>query len=93
MARPALYPNDRQRDGFMSSISINGRKVVVVEKKLGRRTLPVPVDRRNELARQLEGIEERINRLSVSRHDPERFFVQRSEIADDLRRLAADLRT
>lgn len=77
----------------MSTISINGRSVVVVEKKLGRRSQPVPVDKKRALAAQLEGIEERINRLSVSRRDPERFFVARSEIADDLRRVIADLRT
>ncbi len=92
MARPALSSNSQHREGFMSSIPINGRMVVVVEKKLGRRTLPVPVDRRRELAQTLASIEERINRLTVSRHDPERFFVQRSEISDDLRRVISDLK-
>ncbi len=91
MARPALSSNGHDGEGSMSSISINGRMVVVVEKKLGRRTMPVPVDRRRELAQKLASIEERISRLTVSRHDPERFFVQRSEISDDLRRVISDL--
>ena len=30
----------------------------------------------------------RIGRLTVNRHDPEQFFIERSEIAAELRRIA-----
>jgi hypothetical protein len=39
-------------------------------------------------AHDLLDIAEQVSRLSISRHDPERFFVDRSEIAHRLRMAA-----
>ncbi|MCX5496451.1 hypothetical protein OSH11_17220 [Kaistia dalseonensis] len=74
------------------TITVKGRSIVVTERSLGRRAPVVPHDQRREMAQKVDDIEARLNRLTVSRHDPERFFVQRSELADDLRRLAVSLR-
>jgi hypothetical protein len=74
------------------TIRINGRTIPVVEKKLGRRSHAIGIDERQSLASRIDAIEERINRLTVSRRDPERFFIARSEIADDLRRMAQSIR-
>lgn len=40
-------------------------------------------------AHDLLDLAEQVSRLSISRHDPERFFVDRSEIAHRLRMAAA----
>lgn len=45
----------------------------------------VPADRLEELAF-------RVQRLMISHRDPERFFVERSDIADEMRRLARAVR-
>lgn len=36
----------------------------------------------------LTALAARINRLTINRRDPEQFFIERSEIAAELRRLA-----
>lgn len=92
MARPILSSNDGSPRGFMSTITVKGRSVTVEKRALGRRPGAVPVDRRQDLASRLDQIEGRIKRLTVSRRDPDRFFEQRSEIADDVRKLALELR-
>lgn len=53
------------------------------------RAKPMP-DRKSEhgLAERIDDLARRVGRLSPSRHDPERFFVERSEIEDELRRAA-----
>jgi|GEM_PF-3131148 len=47
--------------------------------------VPVPADRLEELA-------SRVLRLTISRRDPEQFFVERSDIAGEMRRLARAVR-
>ena len=39
-------------------------------------------------ARELQDLCDRVRRLTVSRRDPEAFFVERSSIADDLHQLS-----
>lgn len=75
-----------------STIQVKGRSIVVTERRLGRRTPAITPDSRQDFVRRVEDIEDRVKRLTVSRHDPERFHMQKSEIADDLRQLATALR-
>lgn len=42
------------------------------------------------LVDDLDRIATRVDRLTVHGRDPERFFIERSDIVDDLRRLIAD---
>jgi hypothetical protein len=49
---------------------------------------PPPVWLSREERSELISIAKRIDRLSISRVDPEAFFVARSELADKLRRIA-----
>ncbi|WAJ26868.1 hypothetical protein [Antarcticirhabdus aurantiaca] len=42
-----------------------------------------------ELGDRIERLARRVERLSVSRHDPEAFFEERSEIVAELRREAS----
>ena len=42
--------------------------------------------------KRIEEIADRVRRLVPSRHDPERFHVEKSEIEHDLRRLAREAR-
>jgi hypothetical protein len=46
------------------------------------------VGRGTEVARDLANLASRVERLSVSHRDPEAFFVERSEIASELRAAA-----
>lgn len=48
----------------------------------GERHTPVPV------SAQIEALASRVLRLTVSHRDPEQFFVERSDIAGEMRRLA-----
>ena len=48
----------------------------------GERHTPVQV------STEIEALAERVQRLMVSHRDPERFFVERSDIAHEMRRLA-----
>lgn len=41
---------------------------------------------------EIEALAQRVQRLMVSHRDPERFFIDRSDIAGDMRRLARLLR-
>lgn len=43
-------------------------------------------------AAALRELADRVNRLTVSRRDPDRFFEERSEISAELRRIADQLR-
>lgn len=47
---------------------------------------------RHRLDADLAELAGRVQRLTVSHRDPERFHIEKSEIAHDLRRLAEDLR-
>lgn len=42
------------------------------------------------LVDDLDHIATRVDRLTVHGRDPERFFIERSDIVDDIRRLIAD---
>jgi hypothetical protein len=42
------------------------------------------------LAERLRDLAERLARLAPSRHDPERFHIDKSDLVDALRRLARD---
>lgn len=42
-------------------------------------------------AEKLRDLSSQVGRLSVDRRDPERFFVERSEVQAELRRLAGEL--
>lgn len=44
-----------------------------------------------QTAYELRELAERVRRLSPSHRDPERFFVERSELAAMLRRLAEEM--
>ncbi|MEF9602863.1 hypothetical protein O4J55_11100 [Paracoccus sp. PXZ] len=52
----------------------------------GERHTPMPV------SAQIEALASRVLRLTVSRRDPEQFFVERSDIAGEMRGLARRLR-
>lgn len=52
----------------------------------GERHTPMPV------SAQIEALAFRVLRLTVSRRDPEQFFVERSDIAGEMRRLARAVR-
>lgn len=55
--------------------------------KAGRWARPTPC-----MASDLDALAQRVGRLMVSHRDPEAFFIERSEIAHDLRRLAKGVR-
>ena len=55
--------------------------------KAGRCLRPTPC-----MASDLDALARRVLRLVVSHRDPEAFFIERSEIAHDLRRLAKGMR-
>lgn len=44
----------------------------------------------NAMRTRLETLAEKISRLTVDRHDPHRFYEDRSELAREARRLAAE---
>lgn len=46
----------------------------------------------DDLAERLSALARRVDRLSPSRHDPERFFEERDEISTALKQLARDPR-
>lgn len=91
VADPVLS-NTGSPQGFMDTIIVQGRPVQVAKAKLGRRPGAIAVDQRRDIASRLEVIESRVGRLNVSRRDPDRFFEQRSDIAEELRKLVAELR-
>lgn len=85
MRKPPRYPRDLPANSGAQTPSLpKGREYSVPPS--GVRHTPC------EVASEIEALAHRVLRLVVSHRDPERFFIDRSDIAGEMRRLARRMR-